>query len=78
MKTSKKIRFILIVVVPLLFCVSLINYSDTDDPRIEKIIRQFNTFRVNYKQQKIYLHTDKDTYMAGETMWIKAYLIDAS
>jgi len=36
---------------------------------------------LNYQQQqlheKIYLHTDKDFYLAGETIWFKAYIMDA-
>jgi TonB-dependent SusC/RagA subfamily outer membrane receptor len=49
-----------------------------DDLRIDQIRSQFNFFYTKYKQQKIYLHTDKNIYLAGETVWMKAYLIDAS
>ena len=28
--------------------------------------------------EKVYLHTDRDHYLAGEDLWFKAYLIDAS
>ena len=28
--------------------------------------------------EKVYLHTDRDSYFAGEDIWFKAYLIDAS
>lgn len=28
--------------------------------------------------EKIFLHTDKDTYLAGEILWMKLYLIDAT
>ena len=34
-------------------------------------------FNKAYPQQKAYLHTDKTSYMAGETIWLKAYLADA-
>jgi TonB-dependent SusC/RagA subfamily outer membrane receptor len=74
MKTIRLFLFLL----PLIICVSLVNHSDTDDPRIEKIIRQLNLFNEKCSQQKVYLQTDKNVYMAGETMWIKAYLLDAS
>src|SRR6058998_3390886 len=29
-------------------------------------------------QEKIYVHTDKDVYFSGETMWFKIYEVDAS
>lgn len=35
------------------------------------------TFVVDYPRQKVFLHTDKQTYLAGETIWLKAYLLDA-
>lgn len=31
-----------------------------------------------YPQEKVYLHFDKPYYVAGETIWFKAYLFDAS
>ena len=27
--------------------------------------------------EKVYLHTDRDTYYPGDNIWFKAYLIDA-
>ncbi|MDR2232762.1 MAG: TonB-dependent receptor plug domain-containing protein [Tannerella sp.] len=30
-----------------------------------------------YPQEKIHIHTDRDVYVAGEKIWLKAYLIDA-
>lgn len=31
-----------------------------------------------FRQEKIYLHTDRSTYQAGDRIWFKAYLRDAS
>jgi TonB-dependent SusC/RagA subfamily outer membrane receptor len=78
MKAPARIYVICLLTVSLVVSVSLVNYSPTDDPRIEKIIRQFSLFRAKCKQQKVYLHMDKDTYLAGETVWMKAYLVDAT
>jgi len=39
-----------------------------------KIERYYNW----YPQQKAYLHTDKTIYNASETVWFKAYLVNAS
>lgn len=29
-------------------------------------------------QEKLFLHTDKDSYLAGEILWMKLYLVDAA
>ena len=29
-------------------------------------------------QEKIFVHTDRDVYLAGETMWLKIYDVDRS
>lgn len=31
-----------------------------------------------FPQEKVYLHTDKDSYIAGDTLWFRAYVVDAS
>src|ERR1700737_3558701 len=36
----------------------------------------FDTWRKNYLQEKIFVHTDKDLYMAGEIVWFKIYYVD--
>lgn len=38
---------------------------------------QGNNFSSDEKREKVYLHTDKDFYQSGETIWLKAYLVDA-
>ena len=53
---------------------------------LEDIQNRFNTYNQNTLQEKLYLHTDKSFYLAGEVIWFKAYdiseaqnkLIDAS
>ena len=37
-----------------------------------------NEFSEAYPQQKAFLHTDKSVYHAGETIWLKAYVVNAS
>ncbi len=37
----------------------------------DKILHQFRDL---YQPEKVYLHTDKDHYLSGETVWFKAYL----
>lgn len=78
MKKSFRILLVTVILLPLLINVSFINYSRSDDPRIAKIVNKISSFTEKYTQQKVYLHTDKDVYMASETMWLKAYVLNAS
>jgi hypothetical protein len=77
MKTFGKIRLLFFLLLPALMSLSLKNKSDGGDPRIDKIVQHVNKFRVQYQQQKVYVHTDKDMYQTGETIWMKTYLLDA-
>lgn len=64
----------------LLTCLFLVNLSfrDSEDPRVVKIYQQLETFSNRTQQQKIYLKTDKEKYMPGESIWLKAYVLKAS
>jgi len=43
---------------------------------LDTIKSSLNTYRVNYAAEKIYVHHDKPYYMAGEILWLKAYIVD--
>jgi len=47
-----------------------------NDP-IETIKNSLSTYRINYGPEKVYVHHDKPYYMAGEMLWLKAYVVDA-
>lgn len=44
------------------------------DELINKIVSNLEQFRQDFPQEKVYLHTDRHFYAAGETLWFKAYL----
>ncbi len=44
----------------------------------ESLQQQFNTYQSGTLQEKIFVHTDKTFYLAGETVWFKIYAVDAS
>src|ERR1700704_4505205 len=44
----------------------------------ESLQQQFNTYQSGALQEKIFVHTDKTFYLAGETVWFKIYAMDAS
>jgi len=47
------------------------NLSDT-------LRKKFDVYRTKNLQEKIYVHVDRPNYLAGETVWFKIYLTDAS
>lgn len=40
------------------------------------ITSHFETYILNYPQQKVYLHLDRDEYQTGSTIWYKAYILN--
>ena len=46
------------------------NVSDT-------IQKHFNEYQQNNLQEKLFIHTDRDSYVAGETVWFKMYCVNA-
>jgi hypothetical protein len=43
---------------------------------LEKVRSKLLDYRRNLAPEKTYLHTDKDFYTNGETIWFKTYLVD--
>jgi len=41
-------------------------------------LNHFTSMWTNLPQEKVYLHTDKSVYSAGESIWFKAYLLNAT
>lgn len=48
------------------------------NPFQNKTLSFFTSMWKNVPQEKVYLHTDKPYYNAGEDIWFKAYVINAS
>jgi hypothetical protein len=44
----------------------------------ETITQRFAQLWLLNPQEKVYVHTDKHYYSAGETIWVKAYLVNAT
>lgn len=47
------------------------------DPKPD-ISAKFKAYTDYYFQEKVYMHVDKDSYISGETIWMKAYRTDAA
>lgn len=63
----------------LIFPIAVILFSFTTDPTVlETILKKLKQYHAERPQEKLYLHLDKPFYAAGETIWFKAYLVEAS
>src|SRR5215212_414531 len=49
--------------------------SSQPDP-IKKLEQQFAEHNRQMPQEKIFVHADKNTYLTGETIWFKLYVVD--
>ena len=49
-----------------------------NDDLTASIINKFNQYTELNPQEKAYLHLDKPYYTAGETIWLKAYVVEAN
>lgn len=43
---------------------------------VADIVAKFNTFSRDNLHEKVFVHTDKETYLSNEIIWIKVYNID--
>jgi hypothetical protein len=59
----------------LLLC--LFNSNCFSQEVIPFIQQQFNAYKNNNYQEKVFLHTDKTVYSTGEILWFKAYVTNA-
>jgi len=57
------------------FCLAfLFSIAQASDTLPVKLAAKLEKWLKNYPTEKLYLHTDKSAYIAGETIWYKAYL----
>jgi hypothetical protein len=59
-----------------LFC-SLPLYG-SGDSLVRVVVDRFSRLNESYRQEKLYIHTDKSHYLPGETVWFSLYLTDAT
>ncbi len=63
------------------FCFMLLVFAfgslDAQSVLNEKIIENLNTYSSQYSPEKVFIHTDKSNYLKGDTLWYKAYVVNA-
>jgi hypothetical protein len=53
-------------------------YAGVSAQETSPLPEQLGLYAVNTLQEKVFLHLDKSSYIAGEILWFKAYNVDAS
>ncbi len=61
----------------LISCLLLIGGMASAQRTDDAIAQQFDAFRAQNLQEKLFVHTDKAFYVAGEIVWFKIYATDA-
>ncbi|HTK20651.1 MAG TPA: MG2 domain-containing protein, partial [Mucilaginibacter sp.] len=45
---------------------------------IQEVQNSFNVYKQTALQEKVFVHTDKTTYLPGEIMWLKVFCVDGN
>ena len=48
------------------------------DDFVARILAYFEAYQVHFPQEKVYLHIDRPQYLSGDTLWLKAYCVEAT
>jgi hypothetical protein len=55
-----------------------VTQSVTQNPVTTALEKDLDQYRMQRMQEKLFVHTDKDVYLAGEICWFKIYSVEAS
>ncbi|HXH99503.1 MAG TPA: hypothetical protein VNI52_04490 [Sphingobacteriaceae bacterium] len=69
-------RNYLFVIGALLFSAVSLGFIIDEEP-LKKIVSNLETFRKKFPQEKVHLHLDKPYYAIGDSIWFKAYVVEA-
>lgn len=75
MKLFKHIQITAVVLLTMLHLFSTTINAQDASTAIPERFKQYNN---NSQQEKLYVHTDKNFYLAGELLWFKIYNVDGS
>jgi hypothetical protein len=45
---------------------------------LDSLQKKFDRYRISLPQEKLYVHTDQELYLTGETLWFKIYYVDGA
>ena len=75
---KKYLQFFIVVLALIAVPSSVFSQQRNHNEAAERILGALQTFETYFPQQKVYLHADKDEYLAGEQIWFKAYVVNAT
>jgi hypothetical protein len=55
-------------------CLSLTQKAYSQE--LQQVQNSFNKYQQNTLQEKVFVHTDKSTYVSGDIIWFKVYCVD--
>src|SRR5258706_8953652 len=67
-------RFICVLIFLQFVCCKIFS----QDESAMQVVKKFESYSRNALQEKLYLHTDKDFYVAGDILWFKIYYTDGA
>jgi hypothetical protein len=56
----------------------LLLFTSSKGQVIQEVQNSYNLYKQSALQEKIYVHTDKSVYLAGELIWFKIYCVDGN
>jgi len=62
----------------LLFSALSYGFISADDDPIKAFLSKLERYTNNYSTEKVHIHTDKPYYSIGDTIWLKAYVVNAT
>ena len=63
---------------PILFLLCLLAGAVSASAQSEEVVSRMTEYCAKVPQERIYVHTDKACYAAGDTIWFRAHLVDAA
>ena len=76
---SKKSPLLLSFLFLLLWLFPMQAMADGDEfSALKRYAENIYEFNVRYPQEKVYLHMDNRSYCVGDTIWFKAYVMNAT
>jgi hypothetical protein len=52
--------------------------ASAQQAELDSLHKKFDRYRINLPQEKLYVHTDQELYLTGESLWFKIYYVDGA
>ncbi|MEO7212595.1 hypothetical protein [Mucilaginibacter sp.] len=76
MNSKKKLNMLKNTLLASVALLAFVSQSNAQD--LQQVQNAFNKYSQTALQEKVFVHTDKSTYLAGEIIWFKIYCVDGA